>query len=164
MKRAIRVFALTIVSALFAGNASAVDLTTTATVDIVEGITISQTTPLNFGTLVLNNGDVVIAADGTVTDTSSLTQDGTSQAAGEFEVTSISGVDLLVSVTEGPASSGLTLGTMTWAAGGNSEADGEYNSSGTDVLNVGGTLSVARDAASVGAGQTVDYTVSVTFK
>ena len=36
-------------------------------------------------------------------------------------------------------------------------------SGGTDVLNVGGTLTVDRSAASVGAGQTLDYTVSVTF-
>jgi hypothetical protein len=161
MKRAIRVFALTIVSALFAGNASAVDLATTATVNIVEGITISETQGLNFGTLVLNNGDVVIAADGTVTDASLLTQDGTSQSQATFDVTSISGVDLDVTLTPGPAASGLTLSAMSWAVGAVSTSP--FTSGGTDVLNVGGTLTVDRSAASVGAGQTVDYTVSVTF-
>ena len=161
MKRAIRVFALTIVSALFAGNASAVDLTTTATVDIVEGITISQTTPLNFGTLVLNNGDVVIAADGTPTDTSSLTQDGTSQAQATFDVTSISGVDLDVTLTPGAGAAGLTLSAMSWDVGGTSASP--FTSGGTDVLNVGGTLTVDRSAAAVGAAQTVPYTVTVAF-
>jgi hypothetical protein len=161
MKRAIRVFALTIVSALFAGNASAVDLATTATVNIVEGITISETQGLNFGTLVLNNGDVVIAADGTVTDGSLLTQDGTSQSQATFDVTSISGVDLDVTLTPGPAAGGLTLSAMSWAVGAVSTSP--FTSGGTDVLNVGGTLTVDRSAASVGAGQTVDYTVSVTF-
>ncbi len=163
MKRAIRVFALTIVSALFAGNASAVDLATTATVNIVEGITISETQGLNFGTLVLNNGDVVIDTDGNVTDSNLLTSDGTSQAPATFDVTSISGVDLDVTLTPGTATGGLTLSGMTFAFGTGSDSTNPVSSTGTDVLTVGGTLTVDRSAASVGAGQTVDYTLSVVF-
>lgn len=161
MKRA-TCFALSIVFALMAGNASAVDLASTATVTIVEGITITETAALNFGTLVLNNGDVVVATNGNVTDASSLTSDGTSQQPATFDVDSISGVDLDVNITPDAAANGLTLGTMTFDFEGDS-ANPVTSGGAGDVLTVGGTLTVDRTQASVGASQTMGFTVSVTF-
>ena len=162
MKRAIRGFGLSFVFALMASNASAVDLASTATVTIVEGITITETAALNFGTLVLNNGSVVIATTGAVTDASSLTSDGTSQAPATFTVDSISGVDLDVNVVPDAAANGLTLGTMTFDY--ETDTANPVTSGGAgDVLTIGGTLTVDRTQAAVGANQTMGFTVSVTF-
>ena len=88
MKNFSRFSILAAVVVFAAGNAGAVDLVTSATVDIVEGITVAQTQALNFGVLVLNNGTVIVSAeDGSTTDASFLISDATNIAQGVFELT-----------------------------------------------------------------------------
>ena len=60
MKNFSRFSILAAVLLALAGSAGAVDLSTNAQVDIIEGITITQTQALNFGVLVLNNGTVPV--------------------------------------------------------------------------------------------------------
>jgi hypothetical protein len=156
---------------VFALPAGAVDLATNGLVDIISGITITQTTTLNFGVLVLNNGTVTIsAADGSYIDGSSLVYDNTNISQGVFNVDSNTGVDLTVTCTVGPMPAGLLLGSFTadWANAG-AEAPvptPRTLAAMTEVLEIGASLAIDRTTASPTGGTPVSlpYTVSVTFQ
>lgn len=163
MMRAFRIFALTAAMTAFASTASAVDFAANAVVTIVEGITISENTQMNFGTLALNTGDVVLATDGTTTDATNLISDATGIAAASFDVTSVTDAVLNVTITPDAVANGLVLSAPTFDWGGGTATANPVTSTGTDILLVGATLSVDKAAASTGAAQTVGYTVSVTF-
>ncbi len=150
------------------GSAFAVDLTTNALVTIVEGLSIVQDTALNFGEVVLNNGDVVIdAEDGTTTDTDFLITDATNVSQGIFTVTGLTDWDIQVSVASGAMPAGLTLGTFEFDwddAGAAAAAPANYTMvAGTAQLEVGATMTVDRTTAATGVA-TMPYTVSVTFQ
>ena len=163
MKRAIRVFALTLAMTAFASTASAVDFATNAVVTIVEGITISENTQMNFGTLALNSGDVVLATDNSTTDATNLISDNTGIAAASFDVVSVTDAVLNVTITPDAIANGLVLSAPTFDWGGGTSTANPVTSTGTDVLLVGATLTVDKATAATGAAQTVGYTVSVTF-
>ena len=156
---------------VFALPASAVDLVTAGVVDIIEGVTLGQTTSLNFGVLVLNNGTVTIsAADGSYVDGSSLVYDATNISQGIFTVDSNVGVDITVNCAAGVQPAGLLLGTFTadWA---NAGAEVPVPAPRTmaaisEVLEIGASLAVDRTVAvpTGGTPATLPYTVSVTFQ
>ena len=151
--------------------ASAVDLVTNGVVDIIEGVTLGQTTSLNFGVLVLNNGTVTISAvDGSYVDGSSLVYDATNISQGVFTVDSNTGVDITVTCTAGAQPAGLLLGTFTadWADAG-AEAPvpvPRTMAANSEVLEIGASLAVDRTVAvpTGGTPATLPYTVSVTFQ
>lgn len=156
---------------VFVLPAGAVDLATNGLVDIITGITITQTTTLNFGVLVLNNGTVTIAAaDGSYVDGSSLVYDATNISQGVFNVDSNVGVDINVNCTVGVMPTGLLLGSFTadWADAG-AEAPvpvPRTMAAITEVLEIGASLAVDRTTASPTGGTPANlpYTVSVTFQ
>ena len=137
---------------VFALPAAAVDLVTNGVVDIIEGITLTQTTSLNFGVIVLNNGVLVVsAADGTYTDASNLVYDNTNISQAILQVDSNSGVDITVNCTAGAMPAGLLLGSFTadWADAG---AEGVHDAFPEAVATVGGEDSQAKDGT-VGGDQ-----------
>lgn len=168
MKRVSYVFALLIAVTLVPRTASAVDLVTDATVTIVEGITIVETTPLNFGTLVADVGDVVVDANAAVapTDATFLIFDSAAISPGVFDVASVVNQGVTVSVASGAGMpTGITLGTWTmlWNDTGASAAVGAHTiANTTDVLNIGATISLAADAP-VAAAQALPYTLTIVF-
>ncbi|HOX24641.1 MAG TPA: hypothetical protein PLL30_02630 [Candidatus Krumholzibacteria bacterium] len=151
--------------------ASAVDLATNAVVDIVLGITITQTTSLNFGVLVLDNGVVTVSpVDGTYTDADNLIFDATDINQGVFDVATNPGVDITVICTAGALPPGLIMGSFTadWANGG---APGPVprprtTAAATEVLEIGASLAIDRTVATPTGGTPalLPYTVSVTFQ
>jgi len=156
---------------VFALPASAVDLVTNGVVDIIEGVTLGQTTSLNFGVLVLNNGTVTISAeDGSYVDGSSLVYDATNISQGVFTVDSNTGVDITVTCTAGAMPGGLLLGSFTadWAdAGAEAPVPVPRTMAGnSEVLEIGASLAVDRTVAvpTGGTPANLPYTVSVTFQ
>ncbi|MEZ4389269.1 MAG: DUF4402 domain-containing protein [Candidatus Krumholzibacteriia bacterium] len=150
------------------GSAFAFDLATNALVEIVEGLSVSETTALNFGQLALNNGSVVIdPEDGSTTDAANLILDATDVSQGVFAVTGLTAWDVQVDCTAGAMPAGITLGTFTadWADAGAAGAVPHTRTMAADAENVeiGATLTVDRTTASTGSA-TLPYTVSVTFQ
>ena len=172
MKNFSRFSILAAVLMALAGSAGAVDLVTNAQVDIVEGIAIAQTQALNFGVLVLNNGNVVVSSqDGTATDADNLIFDATDIAQAVFDVTSVNGADITATCTAGTQPSGITLDTFMadWDDAGAEGAVPQTHTvgaTGVAVLEVGATISIDRTQAAVTGGTPVSlpYTVSVTFQ
>ena len=96
-------------------GASATTEPVTAEVEFVAAILISETNALQFGlldTAIGNTETVVIAPDGTVTDTFLNVQGGT-QAAATFDVTAVNlkGITIRVANVVTPGGSGYALGT-----------------------------------------------------
>lgn len=149
-------------------SAFAVDLSTNALVEIVEGLSVAESTALNFGQLALNNGAVTIAAeDAAVTDAANLVVDATNLTQGVFAVTGLTAWDVQVDCTAGTMPAGLTLATFTadWADAGAEAAVPATRTMAADSENVeiGATLTVDRTTATTGAAS-MPYTVSVTFQ
>jgi hypothetical protein len=172
MKNFSRFSILAAVLMALAGSAGAVDLVTNAQVDIVEGLSVSQTQALNFGVLVLNNGNVVVDAEaGAATDADNLIFDNTDIAQGVFDVTSVNGADITATCTAGAQPAGITLADFVadW-----DDADSEgavpqthtVDATGSAQLEIGATISIDRTQAAVTGGTPVNlpYTVSVTFQ
>jgi hypothetical protein len=171
MKNFSRFSILAAVLLALAGSAGAVDLSTNAQVDIIEGITIAQTQALNFGVLVLNNGTVVVSAeDGSTTDASFLISDATNIAQGVFDVTSTVGSGLSVTCTAGTQPSGITLDTFTadWVDAGAEGAVPQTRTlaAATEQLEIGASITIDRTQATATSGTPANlpYTVSVTFQ
>ncbi|MEZ4389250.1 MAG: hypothetical protein R3D98_17020 [Candidatus Krumholzibacteriia bacterium] len=156
---------------LAAAPVLAIDLVTSARVEIVEGIALSQTTALNFGVLARNNGTVTVAAaDGAITDPTNLMVDATNVSQGIFMVNSMTGADLEVDCTGGVMPSGITMGAFTadWANSGTGGAVPVNRTLLTDdeVLEIGATITVDRTTVALTGGTpaTLPYTVSVTYQ
>jgi len=151
--------------------ASAVDLATNGLVDIIEGITLTQTSGLNFGVVVLDNGSLtILAADGSYTDNDNLVYDNTNISQGIFTIDSTAGVDITVDCAAGTQPVGLILNAFTadWADAGAEGAcpQDRTMAAASEVLEIGATLSIDRTTAVVTGGTPADlpYTVSVTFQ
>ncbi len=155
----------------FAQPVGAIDLVTNGLVDIIDGLTVTQTSTLNFGVLVLNSGTVTISAvDGSYVDGSSLVYDNTNISQGVFNVDSNVGVDVTVTCSAGTMPAGVLLGSFTadWADLG-AEAPvpvPRTTAAITEVLEIGASLAVDRTVAvpTGGTPASLPYTVSVTFQ
>jgi hypothetical protein len=147
-----------------AGSAGAVDFSTNAQVEIVEGIVITENTPLNFGVLALKDGTVDLDADGSTTDANNLIFDNSAIAAGDFGVQSINGSTIQASATAGTPPAGITLSDFDFAWDG-AAGDNVTLASDTANLTVGANLAIDSGTASAGGGtQDVPYTLSVVFQ
>jgi len=170
MKTFARFSVLVVAVFCMAGSAFAVDLGSTAVVDIVEGIVLAETQQMDFGSLSKNDGTVVVAADGSYTDANSLMFDDSSVAAGEFTITSVAGAAVTLTVTAGAMPAGLDLNTFTAdiAAGTTTGAVGaglaHTMAADTDVLALGASIDVTGATATVGDDTALPYTVGVVFQ
>ena len=164
MKRATRVFALLISLTMLTGVASAASLTTDAVVTIVEGITISETQQMNFGTLALNDGNVVLATDGATTDDNALIFDATGIVPATFDVDAPENASLSVTISPAAEADGLVLTdpTVAWNGGASGASPQTYTAGAVpDVLTVGATLK--QEGSTVGASKNVEYDVVIVF-
>ncbi len=165
MTKLFKTAALSATAALaFGANAAhAADATATATAQILEQITVTRTSNLNFGTIVPDtaaSGDVSVAATaaGARTCDANLTCAGAgSVSSAAFDVTASAGSTVAVT-----GLSGLTQLT----SGGNSMAIALVGStldmsSGSDTLYVGGDLTVGANQAT--GTYTGNFTVSVNY-
>lgn len=146
-------------------SAFAVDLSTNALVEIVDGIAITEVTPLNFGRLALADGTATIAAtDGALTETANITVNGSNAEQGVFDVTSINGADVTASAVAGAIPAGLTLDNFTFSWDGGAAAAGFTMNATNVLLEVGADLTIdAANAAVTGGQANLPYTLSVVF-
>ena len=154
---------------LMALPAGAADLDTLALLDIVEGITITETTALNFGDVALNNGTLTVGTDGTTTDPNFLSFDPTNVSQGIFTIAAISGSAYDISLLENVPVAGLTLDNFRINIDGAADEAGANTfvavvlSNASSTLNVGADLAIDSATASLGDGQTIGYRVTVNF-
>jgi hypothetical protein len=163
--------ALLCLGMLLAQPAASIDLVTFGVVEIIEGITFSQTTRLDFGVLVLNDGTLVVQAqDGGYVDANNLVADATPISQGIFSVESVAGCTLEVDCAAGAQPPGLSLGSFTadWAE---TDTEGPTPHARTlvadiEVLEIGASLTIDRTVATPTGGTTVElpYTVTVVFQ
>ena len=158
-----------VIGGLLAAPAGAADLDTLALVDIVEGITITETTALNFGDVALNNGTITIGTAGTVTDPNFLSFDATAASQGIFTVTAIAGSAYDIDLIENVPAVGLTLNNFHINVDGGADEAGADNfvavilANQSSTLNIGADLTVDAATASLGDNQTIGYRISVNF-
>jgi hypothetical protein len=147
---------------LGATSANAATATANATANIVQAITITETSDLDFATIVPGAAasTVQVSTGGVRTCGAGLTCSGT-HTAGAFTVTGTAnqpvayGVDASTTLTSGANSMSLTGLTL-------SAATGTLSAGGTDTFTVGGTLNVgASQAAGVYNGT---YNVSANYQ
>ena len=152
--------------AMAATGAQAFDLVTTAAVEIVEGVTASETTGMDFGQVADHDGALVLSTDPTaaMTDASHISFDPTGYTPAILDVTSIIGASLNASFTDAGDVAGLALGTWTVSLDGGSTDEGDITDitqiTSADTWNVGATLTVTAATAVVGAA-TPGYTITV---
>ena len=152
--------------AMAATGAQAFDLVTTAAVEIVEGVTVAQTTGMDFGQVADHDGALVLATNpaSPMTDASFISFDPTGYTPAIFTVTSIAGASMNASFTDAGDVAGLALGTWTVSLDGGSTDEGDITDitqiTSADTWNVGATLTVTAATAVVGAA-TPGYTITV---
>jgi hypothetical protein len=166
MSSAISLFMIT---GLLAMPAAAVDLDTVAWVNVVEGITITEVTPMNFGDVALNTGTITLNTDGTLTDPDFLSFDAASVSQGIFTLSVIAGSSYDINIVENVQVVGLTLDNFQINIDGAANIAGANNFLGVNLpnaistLNLGGDLTVDAATASLGDNQSIGYRVSVDF-
>ncbi len=154
------------VVALTATSAFAFDLPTTAAVEVVEGINVTQTTGMDFGQVADFNGALVLASDPTtaMVDASSISYDPTGYSPAVFSVTSIIGATLNATFSDTDAADGLALATFVVSLDGGTTDELDITAitqvAGTDTWNIGCTLTVDAATAVVGVA-TVGYNLNV---
>jgi hypothetical protein len=134
----------------------------TASATILSQISVTQTTPMAFGTIAPNSagGSLVLSATtGTIAPVAGFVFSG-SPAAGSFSVTGAVGQPVVVSYSSGDTLTGpgtaMPLGTFT-----NNAVPATFPAGGNFTLNVGATLTVnANQAPGPYAG---NYTVTVNY-
>jgi len=149
-----------------AQSASAVDLNTTAAIEIVEGIVIAQTTGMNFGQVADHDGALVLSTNPAtaMTDASLISFDPAAKTPGIFSVTSIIGASLNASFTDIADVAGLALSAFTVSLDGGTSNEANLLAitqiAGTDTWNVGATMTVTAATAVVGVA-TPGYTMTI---
>ncbi len=154
---------------LLAFPAGAVDLDTSALLDIVEGITVTEITALNFGDVALNTGTLTVATSGGLTDPDFLSFNATNVSQGVFTIDAISGSGYDITLIENAPVAGLILDNFQINIDGAADEAGAntfvgvvlVNSSST--LNIGADLTVDAATAILGDNQTIGYRISVNF-
>ena len=148
-----------------AANVMAFDLATTAAVEVVEGISIAQTTQMNFGQVADHDGTLTLTTDAAVamTDPNFISFDPTGYTPGIFTCTSIAGASVNASFTDSDDVAGLNLSAFTVSVNGAAdEADltAITQVNADDTWNVGATLTVVALDALVGV-HAPGYTITV---
>jgi hypothetical protein len=150
---------------LCATSSLAFDLPTTAAVEVVEGITLAQTTQMDFGQVADHDGALTVATDAAqaLSDPNAISFDDTGYTPGIFTCTSIPAASVNCSFTDTDDVAGLNL--SAWAVSVNGGAD-EGNllaitqANAADTWNVGATLTVVAADAIVGV-HAPGYTITV---
>ncbi len=148
---------------LCAAPAAAETVTGTATVRILQAITVAKTGDLNFGKVIsaANAGAVGVALDGSRTCGTGLTCFGTT-SAGNFVVTGSPGETVTLALDSGIALLTNGYGQSMNVALALSTAAISLPSTGSGSFTVGGTLSVgANQQAGTYAGR---YSISVNYQ
>ncbi len=154
---------------LAAVSAWAVDLDTFAYVDIVDGVTITETTALNFGDVALNDGTISVDTGGLINDPDLLSYDASSASQGVFSITCIAGSAYDVTITETIPVVGLILDNFQIRIDGAADEAGANTfvgitlSNAVSALEIGADLTVDAAAASIGDNQTIGYRLQVNF-
>jgi len=149
-----------------ATSVQAFDLVTTAAVEIVEGISIAQTTGMDFGQVADHDGALVLATNpaSPMTDASFISFDPTGYTPGIFTVNSIIGASVNASFVDAADVPGLALSAWTVSLDGGSSDEGDLTAitqvAAADTWNIGATLTVTAATASIGAA-TPGYTITV---
>ena len=154
----------------FATSASAAaSATATATAEILQSLTLTADSALNFGQIAANTGGtVLVKGDGTVSQTGSVVWTGTRAPAG-FTVTGTKGVSVLVTLPT--AASTLYLGGVTTSLDKmtldqfNDDPTGGFQLdavTGKAKFNVGGRLTVA--SAQAAGTYSGTFAVSVEYQ
>ncbi len=158
-----------ILCGMFTVPAGATDLDTTAILDIVEGITVAETSALNFGDVALNNGTLTVGTDGAVTDPNFLSFDAANVSQGIFSIGAIAGSAYDIAILENVPAVGLTLDNFKVNIDGGADEAGANTfvgvtlSAASSALNLGADLTVDSATASLGDNQTIGYRVSINF-
>jgi hypothetical protein len=154
---------------LVAFPAVAADLDSFAYVTIVDGITIVETTALDFGEIALADGTITVTTAGAVLDPDFLSFSSVTASQGIFELTVVPGGSYDISLLENVPAAGLTLNNFQINIDGGADEVGSDNFLGVTLpnqisdLNVGADLTVDALNASLGANQTIGYRISVNF-
>jgi len=130
----------------------------TASVTILEQITISEDNALNFGKIdkpSTGSADYTITPTGVTSDTGDGSFIGTGAAAGSYDFNGTDGQSATIGASAGSCGGGLTLSALTFSTPSNTVT--------LDALNVGlgGTLTVP--AATVAGSYTCSYTLSASY-
>jgi len=150
-------------------SAQALDLDTSAFVDIVDGITITEVSALHFGDVALNDGTISIGTSGAVSDPDLLSFDATGSSQGVFSITAIAGASYDISLTETIPVVGLTLDNFKLSVDGAADEAGAGTFAGLTLANaitgleMGADLTVDAAAASVGDNQAIGYRLQINF-
>jgi hypothetical protein len=170
MKNFSRFSILAVALMTLAGSALAVDFTTNAEVEIVEGIDIVENTALNFGVLAARDGSIVVDQNSTYTDNNWMMYDNSSVAAANFSITSAYGANLSASAVAGgspPAGFTISAFTFQWDNTGSGADHDIAEDSATATLEVGATLDydASTGNGAIGAGVTnIPYDLTVVFQ
>jgi hypothetical protein len=164
MKNFSRFSILAAVLLALAGTVHAAELVTSAVVDVVDGVEITETAQMNFGVLANSTGAVVINAQTNgYTDAASLVFNDVALTRGEFTITSIDGITVTAAVTWGAMPPGLALSAPTYYWNGTTPvATAAYTMEASTVpLWVGATLTLD-GSATLATGVSLPYTLAVT--
>ncbi len=148
-----------------AGSALAFDLATTCAVEVVEGITLAQTTQMDFGQVADHDGALTLSTDAAVamTDPNFISFDDTGYTPGIFTCTSIPGASVNASFVDDDDVAGLNLSAFAVSVNGGAD-EGDLTditqTNADDTWNVGATLTVVAADALIGV-HSPGYTITV---
>ena len=125
-------------------------------------VSISSDQQMDFGQLADKDGAVVLGLADSITSDPDLIHYGGSPYSGICTITGDPSTAVDVSVSTN-ASNGLNLSVFTSSEGGLPLIGTLLDESGELVLTIGATLTVDAATASVGAGQSVPYTITSTY-
>lgn len=140
----------------------------TVTMSFIDPITITEVNPLQFGSLdvnMANNDTIIIAPDGSVTDTQGNVIGGT-QAAAQLTVTASASMAITILVDNVSSANGYSLGTWMCnydSAGTDSACDGSgYSETAVTsaTLLIGATLTGNGTASAGPDNSTFDVTIT----
>jgi len=163
MKNFSRFSILAAVLLALAGTVQAAELTTSAIVDVVDGVEITETLQMNFGVLANSAGAVIIdPEDNSFTDADFIVWDDTDLTRSEFTVESVVGVEVTAAVTFGTMPTGLVLSAATFYWNGTTPVStANYTMEDRTVpLWVGATLTLD-GTASIADAVEMPYTIEV---
>jgi hypothetical protein len=146
-----------------AGIALAVDTDFNAVVDVVQALTVTEDTQLDFGAVADNDGVIILGTGDAITSDASGIASGT-PASGDFTITGTPGVTVTVGITIGSPGTGLTMSDVTTSPANVTTASQTLDgATGEFSFIMGATLTVDGDTAAVGDDQTLPFTISVTY-
>ncbi len=142
------------------GNGNPANTVFTGLVDVQQVLSLSETTELDFGAVIDEDGTITLdLADSISSDTSGISVGGTI-ASGVYTAGGTPNSTVSVSLT-GSASAGLTIGNFT-----SSEPDlfmVSLGGSGSKDITLGADLTVNAASASPGLDQPLSFTITVNY-